>query len=89
MQKKVFEPTGLIPRSISRTVYRFFSKYGRHEKQAREILLAEFRRSRSQAIVSIQCLRLFLYPTDNLGAEGCAYSTCIQNIWIQPEQPIF
>jgi hypothetical protein len=62
MQKKVFEPTGLIPRSISRTVYRFFLQvWPTRKKQAREILLAEFRRSRSQAIVSIQCLLSLIF----------------------------
>jgi hypothetical protein len=92
MQKKVFEPTGLIPRSISRTVYRFFLQvWPTRKKQAREILLAEFRRSRSQAIVSIQCLLSLIFIPYGItwALKGALIQPCIQNIWIQPEQPIF
>lgn len=92
MQKKVFEPTGLIPRSISRTVYRFFLQvWPTRKKQAREILLAEFRRSRSQAIVSIQCLLLLICIPCGItwALKGTIIQPWIQNIWTQPDHPIF
>jgi hypothetical protein len=92
MQKKVFEPTGLIPRSISRTVYRFFLQvWPTRKKQAREILLAEFRRSRSQAIVSIQCLLTLIFIPYGVtwALKGTLIQPCIQNIWMQQDHPIF
>ena len=92
MQKKVFEPTGLIPRSISRTVYRFFLQvWPTRQKQAREILLDEFRRSRSQAIVSIQCLlSLILIPYIITWALKSGFiQPGIQKIWTQQDHPIF
>jgi CemA family len=92
MQKKVFEPTGLIPRSISRTVYRFFLQvWPTRKKQAREILLDEFRRSRSQAIVSIQCLlSLIVIPYSITWAlKSGMIQPSIQKMWTQQDHPIF
>lgn len=92
MQKKVFEPTGLIPRSISRTVYRFFlQSWPSRQQQAREILLDEFRRSRSQAIVSIQCLvSLILIPYFSTWVlKSFCVQPLVQNIWTQQEHPLF
>lgn len=92
MQKKVFEPTGLIPRSISRTVYRFFlQSWPSRQQQAREILLDEFRRSRSQAIVSIQCLvSLILIPYFSTWLlKSFCVQPLVQNIWTQQEHPLF
>lgn len=92
MQKKVFEPTGLIPRSISRTVYRFFLQaWPTRKEQAREILLDEFRRSRSQAIVSIQCLvsLIFIPYLTAWGLKGFCIQPTVQNIWTQQAHPIF
>ena len=92
MQKKVFEPTGLIPRSISRTVYRFFlQSWPSRQQQAREILLDEFRRSRSQAIVSIQCLvsLIFIPYFSTWLLKSFCVQPLVQNIWAQQEHPLF
>lgn len=92
MQKKVFEPTGLIPRSISRTVYRFFlQSWPSRQQQAREILLDEFRRSRSQAIVSIQCLvsLIFIPYFSTWLLKSFCIQPLVQNIWTQQEHPLF
>jgi hypothetical protein len=92
MQKKVFEPTGLIPRSISRTVYRFFlQSWPSRQQQAREILLDEFRRSRSQAIVSIQCLvsLIFIPYFSTWLLKSFCVQPLVQNIWTQQEHPFF
>jgi hypothetical protein len=92
MQKKVFEPTGLIPRSISRTVYRFFlQSWPSRQQQAREILLDEFRRSRSQAIVSIQCLvsLIFIPYFSTWLLKSFCVQPLVQNIWTQQEHPLF
>lgn len=92
MQKKVFEPTGLIPRSISRTVYRFFlQSWPTRQQQAREILLDEFRRSRTQAIVSIQCLvsLIFIPYTSTWMLKSFCIQPIVQNVWTQQEHPLF
>lgn len=92
MQKKVFEPTGLIPRSISRTVYRFFlQSWPTRRQQAREILLDEFRRSRSQAIVSIQCLvsLIFIPYFSTWLLKSFCIQPIVQNVWTQQEHPLF
>lgn len=52
MENKVFKPTGIMPRSISRTVGRFFQQL---QRGSVERALDEFRVSRYQAIVSVQC----------------------------------
>lgn len=92
MQKKVFEPTGLIPRSISRTVYRFFlQSWPTRKQQAREILLDEFRRSRTQAIVSIQCLvsLIFIPYLSTWLLKGFFIHPVVQNVWTHREHPLF
>lgn len=92
MQKKVFEPTGLIPRSISRTVYRFFLQvWPTRKKQARDVLFAEFRRSRSQAIISIQCLLMLIFIPYGITwtLKSALIQPCIQTIWTQQNHPIF
>jgi len=92
MQKKVFEPTGLIPRSISRTVYRFFlQSWPTRQQQAREILLDEFRRSRTQAIVSIQCLvsLIFIPYVSTWLLKSFCIQPLVQNVWTQQEHPLF
>ena len=52
-KNKLFKPTGLMPRSIPRTVRRFWQQLQPGSEQK---ALAEFRVSRYQAIVSVQCL---------------------------------
>jgi len=92
MQKKVFEPTGLIPRSISRTVYRFFlQSWPTRQQQAREILLDEFRRSRTQALVSIQCLvsLIFIPYFSTWLLKSFCIQPLVQNVWTQQEHPLF
>lgn len=53
MENKLFKPSGLMPRSIPRTVRRFWQQLQPGSEQK---ALAEFRVSRYQAIVSVQCL---------------------------------
>lgn len=92
MQKKVFEPTGFIPRSISRTVYRFFlQSWPSRTQQAQDILLNEFRRSRTQAIVSIQCLvsLIFIPYVSTWLLKSFCIQPIIQNMWMHAEHPLF
>lgn len=92
MQKKVFEPTGFIPRSISRTVYRFFlQSWPSRTQQAQDILLDEFRRSRTQAIVSIQCLAslIFIPYFSTWLLKSFCIQPLVQNMWMSSEHPLF
>jgi len=92
MQKKVFEPTGFIPRSISRTVYRFFlQSWPSRTQQAQAILLDEFRRSRTQAIVSIQCLvsLLFIPYIATWALKSVCIQPMVQQLWMRTDHPVF
>lgn len=88
MPKTVFQPTGLMPRSIPRTVRRFLQQLQPGSEQK---ALEEFRVSRYQAIVSVQCLAtLICIP---LLVTWPLKSICIrpfiEHIWNAPSQPLF
>jgi hypothetical protein len=60
MEKPAFEPTGLVPRSIIRTLERFRQQL---LPEAEVVAVQEFRISRYQLLVSIKCLlTLLLIP---------------------------
>jgi hypothetical protein len=88
MPKTVFQPTGLMPRSIPRTVRRFLQQLQPGSEQK---ALEEFRVSRYQAIVSVQCLAaLICLP---LLVTWPLKSICIrpfiEHAWNAPSRPIF
>jgi hypothetical protein len=88
MPKTVFQPTGLMPRSIPRTVRRFLQQLQPGSEQK---ALEEFRVSRYQAIVSVQCLAtLICIP---LLVTWPLKSICIrpfiEHVWNAPSQPLF
>jgi hypothetical protein len=57
MEKPAFEPTGLVPRSIIRTLERFRQQL---LPEAEVVAVQEFRISRYQLLVSIKCLLTLL-----------------------------
>lgn len=88
MQNKVFKPTGLMPRSIPRTIRRFIQQLNpRSEQRA----LEEFRISREQALVSLRCLFYLLGVPLMLtwGLKVVILRPAIQHFWNTTNQPIF
>jgi len=88
MPKTVFQPTGLMPRSIPRTVRRFLQQLQPGSEQK---ALEEFRVSRYQAIVSVQCLATLICTP--LLVTWPLKSICIrpfiEHVWNAPSQPLF
>jgi hypothetical protein len=88
MSKRAIEQTGLIPRSIIRTFERF-------KKQlfpgAEMLVIQEFRISRYQVIVSVQCLvTLFLVPLlVNLVSKFLLVTPIVEYIWNKNQNEIF
>jgi hypothetical protein len=88
MHKNVFKPTGLVPRSIPRTVRRFFQQL---QPESEQKALEEFRVSRYQAIVSVQCL-LVLLCVPLLVAwplKVICIRPCVEHVWNAQKQPLF
>jgi hypothetical protein len=83
-----FKPTGLMPRSIPRTVRRFFQQL---QPESEQKALDEFRVSRYQAIVSVQCLMtLICIPLIvTLGLKSICIRPFIEHIWNAQNQPLF
>lgn len=88
MQNKVFKPTVLMPRSIPRTVRRFFQQL---RPQSEQRALEEFRISRQQAIVSMQCLfYLVVCPLFiTWGLKTIIIGPGVHHFWNSTHQPIF
>ena len=83
-----FKPTGLMPRSIPRTVRRFFQQL---QPESEQKALDEFRVSRYQAIVSVQCLMtLICIPLIvTWGLKSICIRPFIEHIWNAQNQPLF
>ena len=88
MMQKKFKPTGLMPRSIPRTVRRFFQQLQPGSEQK---ALEEFRVSRYQAIVSAQCLlALICLPLlITLPVKSFCIRPVIEDLWNRQNQPLF
>lgn len=88
MEKKAFEQTGLIPRSIIRTFDRF-------RKQilpgAEKVVIQEFRISRYQVVVSVKCLLiLFICPLIlNYLAKQFFFTPIAEYFWNTQQPEIF
>ena len=88
MEKQAFEPTGLIPRSIIRTVDRFVQQLlpGREK-----IALQEYRVSRYQILVSIKSLlTLILIPLIiSSTIKGLLFTPLVEHFWNNRQSEIF
>jgi hypothetical protein len=86
--KPKFKPTGLMPRSIPRTVRRFFQQL---QPESEQKALEEFRVSRYQAVVSVQCLlTLICVPLiTTWGLKSICIRPFIEHVWNEQNQPIF
>ena len=88
MEKQAFEPTGLIPRSIIRTVDRFVQQLlpGREK-----IALQEYRVSRYQILVSIKSLlTLILIPLIiSSTIKGLLFTPLVEHFWNNSQSEIF
>ena len=88
MAKRAIEQTGLIPRSIIRTL-------GRFKKQlfpgAERLVLQEFRISRYQVIVSVQCLitLIFVPFLVNILSKFFLITPLVEYIWNNHQNEIF
>ena len=88
MEKKAFEQTGLIPRSIIRTFDRF-------RKQilpgAETVVIKEFRISRYQVVVSVKCLLvLFIFPlVVNYLVKQFFFTPIAEYIWNTQQPELF
>lgn len=87
-ENKLFEPSGLMPRSIPRTVRRFWQQLQPGSEQK---ALAEFRVSRYQAIVSVQCLlALICLPLVITWAlKWICIHPLVEHIWKAEDQRLF
>ena len=88
MEKQAFEPTGLIPRSIIRTVDRFVQQLlpGREK-----IALQEYRVSRYQILVSIKSLlTLILIPLlISSTIKALLFTPLVEYFWNNNQNEIF
>lgn len=88
MPKRAVEQTGLIPRSIIRTFERF-------QKQlfpgAEMLVIQEFRISRYQVIVSVQCLVILIFVPllVNIISKFFLVTPIVEYIWNRPQNEIF
>ena len=88
MARRVFEQTGLIPRSIIRTFDRFRKQLFKGGKTA---VIQEFRVSRYQVIVSVKCLLslIFIPLTVNFLARTYFLKPVIEYLWNTQQTEIF
>ena len=88
MEKEAFEPTGLIPRSIIRTVDRFVQQLLPGKEK---IALQEYRVSRYQILVSIKSLlTLVLIPLFlNSTIKALVFTPIIEHFWNSHQSEIF
>ena len=88
MEKPAFEPTGLVPRSIIRTVDRFRQQL---LPESEILAVQEFRISRYQLLVSIKCLlTLVLVPLSvGLLVKICFLRPVTEYLWNTHQTEIF
>lgn len=88
MEKPAFEPTGLVPRSIIRTIDRFRQQL---LPESEVLAVQEFRISRYQLLVSIKCLlTLVLVPLSvGLLVKICFLRPVTEYIWNTHQTEIF
>lgn len=88
MDKQAFEPTGLVPRSIIRTVERFKQQL---LPGTEAIAIQEFRISRYQVLVSLRCLiTLICAPIlVNLLVKTILLAPTIEHFWNAHQNEIF
>ena len=88
MEKPAFEPTGLVPRSIIRTVDRFRQQL---LPESEVLAVQEFRISRYQLLVSIKCLlTLVLVPLSvGLLVKICFLRPVTEYFWNTHQTEIF
>ena len=88
MSKRAIEQTGLIPRSIIRTFERF-------KKQlfpgAEMLVIQEFRISRYQVIVSVQCLATLIFVPlfVNVISKFFLVTPLVEYVWNKHQNEIF
>lgn len=88
MDKQAFEPTGLVPRSIIRTVERFRQQL---LPGTEAIAIQEFRISRYQVLVSLRCLvTLICAPIlVNLLVKTVFLTPTVEHLWNAHQNEIF
>lgn len=88
MQKRAFEKTGLIPRSIIRTFDRFKKQllYG-----SENVIIQEFRISRYQVLVSVKCLVILVFVPllVNFFAKNFLFMPFTKYVWNTKQNEIF
>ena len=88
MERKAFEPTGLVPRSIIRTLNRFIQQL---KPETEAVAIQEFRISRYQVLVSVRSLIfLFFIPLlVNIFSKTFIFQPLAQYIWNNHQNEIF
>jgi hypothetical protein len=88
MERRAFEPTGLVPRSIIRTLNRFIQQL---KPETEAIAVQEFRISRYQVLVSVKSLILiFFIPLFvNISSKAFLFEPFAQYIWNKHQHEIF
>jgi hypothetical protein len=88
MDKQAFEPTGLVPRSIIRTVERFKQQL---LPGTEALAIQEFRISRYQVLVSLRCLAVLVCAPIlvNLLVKTFVFSPVVEHLWNAHQNEIF
>jgi hypothetical protein len=88
MDKQAFEPTGLVPRSIIRTVERFKQQL---LPGTEALAIQEFRISRYQVLVSLRCLAILVCAPIlvNLLVKTFVFSPIVEHLWNAHQNEIF
>src|SRR5579875_201523 len=88
MDKQAFEPTGLVPRSIIRTVERFKQQL---LPGTEALAIQEFRISRYQVLVSLRCLAVLVCAPIlvNLWVKTFIFSPVVEHLWNAHQNEIF
>lgn len=84
----ISEPIGIIPRSILKTLNRFFTQMFPNSNR---LVIQEFRVSRYQVIVSVRCLcyLIFLPLLTNILSKNFLFAPLTQYIWNTQHEGIF
>jgi hypothetical protein len=88
MDKQAFEPTGLVPRSIIRTIERFKQQL---LPGTEALAIQEFRISRYQVLVSLRCLAVLVCAPIlvNLLVKTFIFSPVVEHLWNAHQNEIF
>ena len=88
MDKQAFEPTGLVPRSIIRTVERFRQQL---LPGTEALAIQEFRISRYQVLVSLRCLATLICAPIlvNLLVKTVLLTPTVEHLWNAHQNEIF